>query len=103
MKIISLITSDPSFILASTRWGRALVPFVILTTIFTLLIIIPQQWRQQAQLALYKQITIGARVITTTGLQGKVLHTSENFIILELADGRKIEIVRQAIASVHHD
>lgn len=103
MKIIAFITDDPLIILDCIRWCRYLVPFIALALIFTLLILIPQQWRHENQQRLYKQIKPGTLITTIHGLQGTVCHASENFIIIELVDGRKIEIVRQAVASIHHD
>ena len=103
MKIITLIVSDPLVILDCIRWSKYLVPFIALAVIFILLIIIPQQWRQQQQLAVNKQIKPGTHIVTIHGLKGMVCHASENFIIIELDDGRKVEILRQAVASIHHE
>ena len=103
MKIVALIVNDPLTILEGIRWLRYLVPFIALIIIFTFLILIPQQWRHESQQRLYRQIKPGTLITTIHGLKGIICQISENFIIIELDDGRKVEILRQAVASIHHD
>lgn len=82
---------------------RITLPLLALCLGLFTFIIQPQARRIQAHNSTQKQVKTGMRVTTVHGITGKVCSVSENFIILELEDGRKIEIIRTIIAIIHHE
>ena len=80
-----------------------IIPVIALTIGLYFLILLPQKQQLQAHLLAEKQLQIGAYVTTYHGLSGHIHSLSHNFIIIELNDGRKIETITKAIATVCHE
>jgi preprotein translocase subunit YajC len=77
-----------------------LIPLLGMLAIFYFLLIRPQQKKQKQMQTMIEAIRKGDRVLTTGGIYGTVAGIKENMIILKIADDVKIEIVKQAVASV---
>jgi preprotein translocase YajC subunit len=103
MKLISYFFQDTLFTLTCIRWCHILLPAMTFAIICWLLIILPQHRKQQHQKQLVRHIKEGMYITTIHGISGIACAVSENFIILECSDGRKIEIVKQTIAVIHHE
>lgn len=94
---------DTSFYITCLRFLRIALPFLTIGLVFFCFILQPQSHRLKSQESILKQLKKGTRITTVHGITGKVCQASENFIILELDDGRKIEIIRTVIAVIHHE
>jgi preprotein translocase YajC subunit len=93
----------PTDTITYLRLIATIIPLITLVFSLYLLILIPQKQQQAAQQLLRKKLYVGSRISTHHGLSGTIYNLSDNFIILALDDGRKIEIVTPAIATIHHE
>ena len=80
-----------------------IVPTAAIIATFLLFVILPQQNFKQQQQHMLKKITLGARVTTMHGISGNISSCESHFIIIACDDGRKIEVLRQTIASINHE
>lgn len=85
------------------QWCSVLVPLIALCITLGIVVVMMQYWQIHQHSALLKQIKVGAMVTTVHGLEGTICHVIDNVIIIELASGRKIEILRQTITAARHD
>lgn len=97
------IFEDTLFTLSLIGWCRAVIPVAALIFMCIMLIVVPQQWQSNNRAQINKALKPGTRITTIHGLAGNVCSVSENFIIMQLHDGRKIEIIRNTVASVSHE
>lgn len=76
--------------------------FVILATfaIFYFILIRPQQRKQKELQKTIEALKKGDRVMTNGGIFGTVSGFKENILILKIAENVKIEVLKNAIASV---
>jgi preprotein translocase subunit YajC len=76
--------------------------FVIVATfaIFYFILIRPQQKKQKDLQKMIDALRKGDRVMTTGGIFGSVVGMKENIIVLKIAEDVKIEILKNAVASV---
>ncbi len=74
-------------------------PFVLIIAIFYFLIIRPQSQRRKAEKEFTESLKVGDRVITTSGIHGKVtqLNTEKGTVQIETGAG-KILFERSAIS-----
>lgn len=77
-----------------------LLPFVLIAGIFYLLIIRPMRNRQKSLEALIANLKNGDKVITNGGVYGTIAGVRENTFILKVADQVKLEISKNAVASL---
>ena len=82
---------------------QQIIPAATIVVTFLLFVILPQRYHKQQQQQLFKKLRPGTCVKTLHGISGTIYSCAGNFIILELDDGRKIEILRQTIAAVAYD
>nr|WP_063818091.1 preprotein translocase subunit YajC [Herbidospora sakaeratensis] len=80
-----------------------LLPIVLLFVVFYFLLIRPQRKRQQEQVAMQNSLSVGSRVMTTTGLFGTVVGFADEDVILEVAPGVETRWVKAAIGRVLTD
>jgi preprotein translocase subunit YajC len=79
----------------------ALVPFVLIIGAFYVLIIRPSRNRQKAQARLVDQLSVGARVMTTSGLYAQVAAIEEDGVVqLEVAPGVTMRWTKAAVARI---
>ena len=77
------------------------LPFVLIIAVFYLLLIRPNQKKQQAWQKMLNELKPGDRVTTTGGIRGTILSIKEDAIQLRIPpDNIKLEVVKSAIASV---
>lgn len=80
------------------------LPFVLIIVVFYLLLIRPNQKKQQAWQHMLSSLKTGDRVTTSGGIRGIILNIKEDAIQLRVPpDNIKIEVVKSAIASVTTD
>ncbi|KKP24300.1 MAG: Preprotein translocase, YajC subunit [candidate division TM6 bacterium GW2011_GWF2_28_16] len=76
---------------------------VFFILIFYFLIIRPQNKQKVAIQNMLNSLKTGDKIITSSGIIGKIFEIRENEIIIEVFDGTKIEILKQAIVSLIND
>jgi preprotein translocase subunit YajC len=84
--------------------GGGIMPTLIMVGLFFafmyFLIIRPQMKRQKEHRQLLEGMEKGNEVITSGGVAGKVREIGENFIELEISDGVRVKVQKQAVSSV---
>lgn len=88
----------------SNPLGGMLVPMLAMGVIFFFLIIRPQNQRQKDLKNLVTALKTGDKVVTNSGIHGIIANVKEgSTLLLKVADNVKIEINKDAIASVVKD
>ena len=77
-----------------------LLPFAFIFIIFYFLLIRPQQKRQKEHQKLLSNLKTGDKVITTSGIHGLIANVKDTTFLVKIADNVKIEVDKNAIASV---
>jgi len=76
-------------------------PFIALVPIWYLLVIRPQQQRQEQHKQLIANVRRGDTIVTTGGIIGKVIRVvDDNEVQVEIADGVRVRLLRQMISDV---
>lgn len=78
----------------------SLAPMVLIFVVFWFLLIRPQQRKAKEHRALVAALKRGDRVVTTGGIYGQVTHVADDHLMVEIADGVKIKIARDAVSGV---
>jgi preprotein translocase subunit YajC len=81
------------------QWG-AFLPIVLIILAFWLLAIRPARKRQQEAQRVQNSLEIGARVMLTSGIFGRVAGLDDDTVDLEVAPGVAVTALRQAVARV---
>ena len=76
----------------------SIAPLIILFVIFYFLLIRPQQKRAKEHKQMISAIQKGDQVITTGGIHGRVASVNEDSISVEIAEGVKVKVSREAIS-----
>ncbi|MFO0997473.1 MAG: preprotein translocase subunit YajC [Alphaproteobacteria bacterium] len=78
-----------------------MLPLVLIFVVFYFLLIRPQQKRMKDQKAKISAVRRGDRVVTGGGLIGTVSKVvDDNEVLVELAEGVRVRVVRQTITDV---
>jgi preprotein translocase subunit YajC len=78
-----------------------MLPLVMIFVVFYFLLIRPQQKRMKEQKAKIAAVRRGDRVVTGGGLIGTVTKVvDDNEVLVELAEGVRVRVVRQTITDV---
>jgi preprotein translocase subunit YajC len=77
-----------------------LVPLVLIAAAFYFLIIRPTRNRQRAAARLSDQLTVGARVMTTSGLYAEVVGIDDDGVLLEPAPGVTMRWTKAAVSRI---
>jgi preprotein translocase subunit YajC len=75
-------------------------PFILIFVVMWFLLIRPQQKKAKEHRAMVAALKRGDRVVTNGGIYGQVSHVADDHLMVEIADGVKIKVVRDAIAAV---
>lgn len=76
----------------------SIAPLIILFVIFYFLLIRPQQKRAKEHKQMISAIQKGDQVVTTGGIHGRVASVNEDSISVEIAEGVKVKVSREAIS-----
>ena len=74
-------------------------PFIIAGLVFYFLLIRPQQRRSKDHRSFITGLKTGDEVLTSSGIYGKIEGLTDEFVILEIADGVKLRILKSQIHS----
>jgi len=76
------------------------LPLVLILVVFYFLMIRPQQKRAKEHRALLAAVRRGDTVVTMSGLIGKVAKVQDNEILLEVAEGVRVRILKSTVSEV---
>jgi len=98
----------PSMILAASTKssGTNLLPILIIVVLFVLLymtMIRPQRNRQRQAQQMQSTVEPGARIRTTAGIYGTVIAVEDGDVVVEVAPGVQIRMLRRAVMEVVQD
>jgi preprotein translocase subunit YajC len=83
------------------QFGGSLVFMIAIFAIFYFLMIMPQQRRQKKWQQMLSELKSGDKIVTTGGLRGVIFSVKDDALVIRVApDNIKLEVTRQAIASV---
>ena len=88
---------------ASTGSGSS---FLIIIAVFAVMMIFlfrSQRRRQQRSMDTQRQVMDGSKIRTTFGLYGTVMSGDDRNVMVEIAPGVQVKLLRQAIAAVVPD
>jgi preprotein translocase subunit YajC len=92
--------------LASSRSSSSELSYliiIVLIGLFYLLIFRPQRRRQQRAAQTQSAVTPGTRIRTTAGIYGTVVSTENQDVIVQIAPGVEIRMLRRAVLDVVPD
>jgi len=73
---------------------------VALFALLYFLMIRPQQQRQKKHQQMLKELKVNDPIITAGGIYATVVKIKENSLVVRVADGVRLEILKTAVASV---
>lgn len=76
------------------------LPLIIIFALFYFLLIRPQTKRAKEHKKMAESLAKGDEVLTNGGILGIIDSLDDNFLTLEVADGVKLKVQRQAVASL---
>ena len=74
-------------------------PFILVGLFFYFILIKPQQKKQKNQNTFLSNLKEGEEVLTSSGIYGKVLRITGDFVILEVDENTQIRVVKSFISS----
>lgn len=80
---------------------ESLLPLVLIFVVFYFLLIRPQQKKAKTHREMLGSLRRGDRIVTGGGLIGQITRVvSDNELIVEIADGFKVRVVRSMVSDV---
>ena len=76
------------------------LPILIMFAAMYFLLIAPQRKKQKKHQKMVSELSSGADVLTSGGIYGTITNVKDDRFILRIAEGTKIEITKNSIASV---
>ncbi len=80
-----------------TSSSSAFLFILLILAVGAFLFMRPQRRRRQEQQAMQKAISVGDEVITSSGIVGTVRAMNDDRVLVEIAPGTTVEIVRRAV------
>ena len=77
-----------------------LLPILLIIGVFYILLIRPQQKRQQELQQTISQLKVGDRIVTTGGIIGTITASRETTFLIRSAEKSILEISRSAVAGI---
>ena len=91
--------ADPAAAQQAPGWA-SFVPLVAIFAAFYFLLIRPQMKARKEQDKLVNALKSGDDIVTTSGIFGTVTNVKDKTVIVRIAEGVKIEILKSAVTSV---
>ncbi len=76
------------------------LPIIAIMAIFYFLMIRPQQKKMKAHKAMVEAIGKGDKIVTSSGFYGTVAKSEEDGLTIEIAEGVKVKMLRDAVSQV---
>lgn len=83
----------------SSSSSSAFLFILLILAVGAFLFMRPQRRRQREQQAMQKAISVGDEVITSSGIVGTVRAMNDDRVLVEIAPGTTVEIVRRAVGT----
>ena len=77
-----------------------MAPLVLIFIVFYFLLIRPQAKRAKEHKALIASLSTGDEIVTGGGILGKVTEVSDQFLVVEVAEGVRVKVQRHTVTSV---
>lgn len=77
-----------------------IVILVVFVVVFYFLLIRPQQKRMKDQQNMLSKLATGDEVVTTGGLLGRIIEVGDPYLVLEIADGVRVRVLKGQISQV---
>lgn len=103
MSLLDLIISPAAAQAAPAQQGSPmslLVMMVLFFAVFYFMAIRPQMKKAKEHRALLSGLSKGDEVLTSGGVAGRIDDLGESFVTVEIADGVKVKIQKNAISAV---
>jgi preprotein translocase subunit YajC len=94
---------SPAFAQAAGQQPSPWSPLIMLAiffAVFFFLVIRPQMKRAKEHRTMVSALAKGDEVITTGGIAGRIDDVSESFITVEISDGVRVKVQKQAVTVV---
>ena len=101
-----LLLTQPVWAFAPSPGGQGsdpthfLLMILMFIAIFYFIVIRPQQREQRQHQERINNVKKGDRVVTSGGIHGEIKAVKEKTLVVEIADGVKITVNRQAVSAV---
>ena len=82
---------------SSSSGSSAFLFILLILAVGAFLFMRPQRRRQKEQQAMQKAVSVGDEVITSSGIVGTVRAMNDDRVLVEIAPGTTVEIVRRAV------
>jgi preprotein translocase subunit YajC len=76
------------------------LPLIFIFVVFYFLLIRPQSKKAKEHKQMVEALAKGDEVVTNGGLLGRITAVGDNFVDVELGEGIRVKVQRQAIASL---
>ena len=76
------------------------LPLILIFVVFYFLLIRPQSKKAKEHRKMVEALAKGDEVVTNGGLLGKITTVGDSFVEVEISDGMRVKVQRQAIASL---
>lgn len=80
--------------------GGMMLPMLVIFGIMYFMMIRPQQRKEKERQAMIKAVKTADRVLFSGGILGTVTNVKDNSVIVRIADGVKVEVIRGGIQKV---
>ncbi len=77
-----------------------MLPLVLIFVVFYFLLIRPQAKRAKEHKAMVASLSTGDEVVTGGGILGKVAEVSDQFLVVEVAEGVQVKVQRHTVTQV---
>ena len=86
------------FLQAAAGGGvMSLLPFIMILGVMYLFFFRPQMKKQKEETKFRSEVKKGSRIVTTSGIHGKILEVADNYIILE-SENSRLKLKKVALA-----
>lgn len=89
------VAADPA--MAAANPLRILFQFLVIFAVFYFFLIRPQQKKMKEHMTMQSTVARGDTVVTNGGIVGKVIRSNPNDLLVEIADGVRVVVVRDRI------
>ena len=95
------VAADPA--MAAANPLRILFQFLVIFVVFYFFLIRPQQKKMNEHVTMQSSVARGDVIITNGGIIGKVIRSNPNDLLVEIADGVRVLVVRDRILAKRAD
>jgi preprotein translocase subunit YajC len=76
------------------------VPLIVIFVLFYFLLIRPQMKRAKEQRKMVESLAKNDEIVTSGGLLGKIIDVEEGFITVEIAEGVRVKMQKNAVTTL---